>query len=161
MTDDNRQQEHKCDNHETDTNTLRELFNGSSKTATQIASKTDNVLQNTEQQQCSETTTVGRNINAPTYDMPSPPKPGQKYWLSAEAKKRKNEYMREYYIRKKESLLQLQEHQLKPRYLKLLMVNDQVVSRHLESDGDYVKVIDELLGTLLDNKILKDYDLSP
>ena len=44
MTDDNRQQEHKCDNHETDTNTLRELFNGSSKTATQIASKTDNVL---------------------------------------------------------------------------------------------------------------------
>ena len=160
MTDDNRQtvpdatrlQEHKCDNHETDTNTLRELFNGSS--------KTDNVLQNTEQQQCSETTTVGRNINAPTYDMPSPPKPGQKYWLSAEAKKRKNEYMREYYIRKKESLLQLQEHQLKPRYLKLLMVNDQVVSTHLESDGDYVKVIDELLGTLLDNKILKDYALA-
>ena len=87
------------------------------------------------------------------------PKPGQKYWLSSEAKKRKNEYMREYYIRKKEALLQLQEHQLKPRDLKLLMLNDQVVSRHLESDGDYVKVIDELLGTLLDNKIVKDYDL--
>ena len=92
--------------------------------------------------------------------MPSLPKPGQKYWLSSEAKKRKNEYMREYYIRMKESLLQLQQHQLKPRDLKLLLMSNQVVSRHLESDGDYVKVIEDLLGTLLDNKLLKDFDLS-
>ena len=147
MTDDYCRQEHKCsdnnnitDNNKSETETLRALF---------TPSKTDDTLHNSEPKQLSEMP-----------DMPSLPKPGQKYWLSSEAKKRKNEYMREYYIRKKEALLQLQEHQLKPRDLKLLMLNDQVVSRHLESDGDYVKVIEDLLGTLLDNKLLKDYGIS-
>ena len=156
MTDDYCRQEHKCsDNNNITDNNKSETENGISdalSSATLRAlftpSKTDDTLHNTEPKQLSEMP-----------DMPSLPKPGQKYWLSSEAKKRKNEYMREYYIRKKEALLQLQEHQLKPRDLKLLMLNDQVVSRHLESDGDYVKVIEDLLGTLLDNKLLKDYDL--
>ena len=160
MTDDYCRQEHKCsdansqmteniESGETEANNLRELFTP--------PSKTDNTLHNTEQKQISETNARSLNVTQALGDLL--PKPGQKYWLSSEAKKRKNEYMREYYIRKKEALLQLQEHQLKPRDLKLLMLNDQVVSRHLGSDGDYVKVIDELLGTLLDNKIVKDYDL--
>ena len=89
-----------------------------------------------------------------------PPKAGQKYWLSSEAKKRKNIYMREYYIRKKEQLEQLQQHQLKPRYLQLLMVNNQIVSRHLDADTDYEKLIKNLLDTLVDNKILKDYEFT-
>ena len=132
------------------TDSLRELLNLSApKNDSENTSKTDNadnVLPNKEPYQ--------------NFD-PLPPKPGQKYWLSAEAKKRKNEYMREYYLRKKASLLQLQEHQITPRDFKLLLANDQVASRHLESDGDYLKFIEELLGTLLDNKILKDYALSP
>ena len=89
-----------------------------------------------------------------------PPKAGQKYWLSSEAKKRKNIYMREYYIRKKEQLEQLQQHQLKPRDLELLMVNNQIVSRHLDADADYEKLIKNLLDTLVDNKILKDYEFT-
>ena len=144
MTDNN----NITDNNKSETETLRALF---------TPSKTDDTLHNSEPKQLSETDIRPELTRMP--DMPSLPKPGQKYWLSSEAKKRKNEYMREYYIRKKEALLQLQEHQLKPRDLKLLMLNDQVVSRHLGSDGDYVKVIDELLGTLLDNKIVKDYNL--
>ena len=178
MTDDYCRQEHKCsdNNHPTTENiestetdhspqasrtkaeSLRQLFTP--------PSKTDDTLHNTERTSVLVSHLSGEELReqqqcpiSQTHDMPSLPKPGQKYWLSSEAKKRKNEYMREYYIRKKEALLQLQEHQLKPRDLKLLMLNDQVVSRHLGSDGDYVKVIDELLGTLLDNKIVKDYDL--
>ena len=138
MTDNN----NITDNNETETssetNNLRELFTPPSSDI--ISTERTEVL---EPKQISE----------------SQPKPGQKYWLSSEAKKRKNKYMHEYYIRKKESLLRLQEHQLKPRDLKLLLMSNQVVSRHLESDGDYVKVIEDLLGTLLDNKLLKDFDL--
>ena len=173
MTDDYCRQEHKCsdNNHptteniespETETSSAIQAIGNARETETLRAlftppSKTDNILHNTEPKQISETNARSLNVTQALGDLL--PKPGQKYWLSSEAKKRKNEYMREYYIRKKEALLQLQEHQLKPRDLKLLMLNDQVVSRHLESDGDYVKVIEDLLGTLLDNKLLKDYDL--
>ena len=88
-----------------------------------------------------------------------PPKAGQKYWLSAEAKKKKNEYMRGYYIRKKEILQELQRHQIKPRDLKLLNINDRVITRHLETEADYIKIIEDLLGTLTDNRLLKDFQL--
>ena len=88
-----------------------------------------------------------------------PPKAGQKYWLSAEAKKKKNEYMRGYYIRKKEILQELQKHQIKPRDLKLLNINDRVITRHLETEADYIKIIEDLLGTLTDNRLLKDFQL--
>ena len=143
MADNNNITDNNAPETASETNNLRELF-----TKPPSKSDSDNTLPNTEHKQCSD-----------MHDVPSLPKPGQKYWLSSQAKKRKNEYMREYYIRKKESLLQLQEHQLKPRDLKLLLMSNQVVSRHLESDGDYVKVIEDLLGTLLDNKLLKDFDL--
>ena len=134
-------------------NNLRELF-----TKPPSKSDSDNTLPNDERTSVLE---LREPKQCPDmHDVPSLPKPGQNYWLSSEAKKRKNKYMHEYYIRKKEALLQLQEHQLKPRDLKLLLMSNQVVSRHLESDGDYVKVIEDLLGTLLDNKLLKDFDLS-
>ena len=157
MTDANSQMTENIESTETDHSPQASRTKAENLRALFTPSKTDDTLHNSEPKQLSETHDVPSLSSR--QDMPSLPKPGQKYWLSSEAKKRKNEYMREYYIRKKEALLQLQEHQLKPRDLKLLMLNDQVVSRHLGSDGDYVKVIDELLGTLLDNKIVKDYDL--
>ena len=89
-----------------------------------------------------------------------PPRAGQKYWLSSEAKKQKNEYMRGYYLRKKAALEQIKAHQIRPRDLKLLNVNDKLVVRHLEYDSDYVRIIGDLLGTLMDNHLLKDFDLS-
>ena len=68
MTDNN----NITDNNKSETETLRALF---------TPSKTDDTLHNSEPKQLSEMP-----------DMPSLPKPGQKYWLSSEAKKRKKLY---------------------------------------------------------------------
>ena len=97
-------------------------------------------------------------IEQPIVDTP-PPKAGQKYWLSSEAKRRKNIYMRDYYQRKKEELLHLQEHQIKPRDIQFVMCNNQIYTRHLETDNDYRKPIVDLLGTLQDNKLVLDFTL--
>ena len=86
-------------------------------------------------------------IEKPSDDTP-PPKAGQKYWLSSEAKRRKNIYMRDYYQRKKEELIHLQNHQIKPRDVQFVMFNNQVYTRHLETDNDYRRLIIDLLGTL-------------
>ena len=78
-----------------------------------------------------------------------PPKAGQKYWLSSEAKKKKNEYMRSYYIKQKEALQHLREHQIHPRDIKIFNVNGKVLVRHLETEADYVRMIDDAFGTLV------------
>ena len=87
------------------------------------------------------------------------PKAGQKYWLSSEAKKKKNEYMREYNARKKAEISRLQRCQLRPRDIKFLLCNGQYKSFQLEEDSDYISLIKNLLGTLTDNSILKDYEI--
>ena len=87
------------------------------------------------------------------------PKAGQKYWLSSEAKKKKNEYMREYNAKRKAELMRLQRCQLHQREIKLLLCNGQVKSFQLEEDSDYISLIKNLLGTLTDNSILKDYEI--
>ena len=87
------------------------------------------------------------------------PKAGQKYWLSSEAKKKKNEYMREYNARKKAEISRLQRCQLQQREIKLLLCNGQYKSFQLEEDSDYISLIKNLLGTLTDNSILKDYEI--
>ena len=87
------------------------------------------------------------------------PKAGQKYWLSSEAKKKKNEYMREYNAKRKAELMRLQRCQLQQREIKLLLCNGQVKSFQLEEDSDYISLIKNLLGTLTDNSILKDYEI--
>ena len=87
-----------------------------------------------------------------------PPKAGQKYWLSSEAKKKKNEYMRSYYIKQKEALQHLREHQIHPRDIKIFNVNGKVLVRHLETEADYVRMIDDAFGTLVDNRLLTDYE---
>ena len=87
-----------------------------------------------------------------------PPKAGQKYWLSSEAKKKKNEYMRGYYIKQKEALQHLREHQIHPRDIKIFNVNGKVLVRHLETEADYVRMIDDAFGTLVDNRLLTDYE---
>ena len=92
-------------------------------------------------------------------DKEDPPKAGQKYWLSSEAKRRKNIYMRDYYLRKKEQLQHLHEHQIKPRDVQFVMCNNQVYTRHLETDNDYKRLIIDLLGTLQDNKLVLDFTL--
>ena len=87
------------------------------------------------------------------------PKAGQKYWLSSEAKKKKNEYMREYNAKRKAEIMRLQRCQLHQREIKLLLCNGQYKSFQLEEDGDYISLIRNLLGTLTDNSILKDYEI--
>ena len=87
------------------------------------------------------------------------PKAGQKYWLSSEAKKKKNIYMREYNAKRKAELMRLQRCQLQQREIKLLLCNGQVKSFQLEEDSDYINLIKNLLGTLTDNSILKDYEI--
>ena len=87
------------------------------------------------------------------------PKAGQKYWLSSEAKKKKNEYMREYNAKRKAELMRLQHCQLHQREIKLLLCNGQYKSFQLEEDSDYINLIKNLLGTLTDNSILKDYEI--
>ena len=87
-----------------------------------------------------------------------PPKAGQKYWLSSEAKKKKNEYMRARYIQKKEALQHLREHQIHARDIKIFNVNGKVLVRHLETEADYVRMIDDAFGTLVDNRLLTDYE---
>ena len=87
------------------------------------------------------------------------PKAGQKYWLSSEAKKKKNEYMREYNAKRKAEIMRLQRCQLHQREIKLLLCNGQVKSFQLEEDSDYISLIKNLLGTLTDNSILKDYEI--
>ena len=98
-------------------------------------------------------------VQPPSDDYTPPPKAGQKYWLSSEAKRRKNIYMRDYYQRKKEELIHLQEHQIKPRDIQFIMCNNQVYTRHLETDNDYRRLIVDLLGTLQDNKLVLDFTL--
>ena len=107
----------------------------------------------------SEKTVVGCQPQVQTSEE-TPPKPGQKYWLSAEAKKKKCQYMREYNERKKQEFEILKQHQLQPRQLTLLNINGKVITRHLNSDADYAKLIEDLVGTLLDNKLLNDYQIS-
>ena len=87
------------------------------------------------------------------------PKAGQKYWLSSEAKKKKNIYMREYNAKRKAELMRLQRCQLHQREIKLLLCNGQIKSFQLEEDNDYISLIRNLLGTLTDNSILKDYEI--
>ena len=87
------------------------------------------------------------------------PKAGQKYWLSSEAKKKKNEYMREYNAKRKAEIMRLQRCQLHQREIKLLLCNGQYKSFQLEEDSDYISLIKNLLGTLTDNSILKDYEI--
>ena len=87
------------------------------------------------------------------------PKAGQKYWLSSAAKKKKNEYMREYNAKRKAELMRLQRCQLHQREIKLLLCNGQYKSFQLEEDSDYISLIRNLLGTLTDNSILKDYEI--
>ena len=87
------------------------------------------------------------------------PKAGQKYWLSSEAKKKKNEYMREYNAKRKAELMRLQRCQLHQREIKLILCNGQYKSFQLEEDSDYINLIKNLLGTLTDNSILKDYEI--
>ena len=99
-------------------------------------------------------------INDSSLETPKevPPKAGQKYWLSSEAKKKKNEYMRSYYIKQKEALQHLREHQIHPRDIKIFNVNGKVLVRHLETEADYVRMIDDAFGTLVDNRLLTDYE---
>ena len=87
------------------------------------------------------------------------PKAGQKYWLSSEAKKKKNEYMREYNAKRKAEIMRLQRCQLHQREIKLILCNGQYKSFQLEEDSDYISLIKNLLGTLTDNSILKDYEI--
>ena len=89
----------------------------------------------------------------------TPPKPGQRYWLSAEAKKKKSEYMRGYNAKKKNELALLRQKQIHSRELTLLNFNGKVITRELITEDDYIKLTEDLLGTLVDNKILKDFQL--
>ena len=103
---------------------------------------------------------IKHEINDSSLEIPHeiPPKAGQKYWLSSEAKKKKNEYMRGYYIKQKEALQHLREHQIHPRDIKIFNVNGKVLVRHLETEADYVRMIDDAFGTLVDNRLLTDYE---
>ena len=96
----------------------------------------------------------------PQVQKETPPKPGQKYWLSTEAKKKKCQYMKEYNERKKQEFEILKQHQLQPRQLTLLNINGKVSTRHLNTDADYAKLIEDLVGALFDNKLLSNYQLS-
>ena len=107
-----------------------------------------------------ETTTENENEeHKPEPIQETMPKAGQKYWLSSEVKKKKNEYMREYNAKRKAELMRLQRCQLHQREIKLLLCNGQVKSFQLEEDSDYISLIKNLLGTLTDNSILKDYEI--
>ena len=103
---------------------------------------------------------IKHEINDSSLEIPHeiPPKAGQKYWLSSEAKKKKNEYMRTRYIQKKEALQHLREHQIHPRDIKIFNVNGKVLVRHLETEADYVRMIDDAFGTLVDNCLLTNYE---
>ena len=100
-----------------------------------------------------------KHENEPEQVVEIMPKAGQKYWLSSEAKKKKNEYMREYNAKRKAELMRLQRCQLHQREIKLILCNGQYKSFQLEEDSDYISLIKNLLGTLTDNSILKDYEI--
>ena len=127
---------------------LRTLINNSKDT-------TNNDNKTTTEQQYEEQ----KHENEPEPIREIMPKAGQKYWLSSEAKKKKNEYMREYNAKRKAELMRLQRCQLHQREIKLLLCNGQYKSFQLEEDSDYISLIKNLLGTLTDNSILKDYEI--
>ena len=120
------------------------------------------LINNSKETEHEDNETTTEQLNEPQKPEPVQeimPKAGQKYWLSSEAKKKKNEYMREYNARKKAEIMRLQRCQLHQREIKLLLCNGQYKSFQLEEDSDYISLIKNLLGTLTDNSILKDYEI--
>ena len=91
------------------------------------------------------------------------PKSTSNYWLSPAAKARKSEYMKKYHARKKEELnntLQyLKEHTLQPRIITLYNMQGNHSSRRLLNDIDYERFIDDMLATLVDAQLLRNYDI--
>ena len=136
---------------------LRTLINNSKETTNEDNETTTEQLN--EHRQSLATLSQQKHENEPEPIQEIMPKAGQKYWLSSEAKKKKNEYMREYNAKRKAELMRLQRCQLHQREIKLLLCNGQVKSFQLEEDSDYISLIKNLLGTLTDNSILKDYEI--
>lgn len=76
-------------------------------------------------------------------------------------KARVREYKREYSRRKrqelKEHIADLEARQIKGSSVQMIVFNDKIVNYSLNTEAEYVKLINDLLGTLQDNKIVLEY----
>ena len=76
-------------------------------------------------------------------------------------KARVREYKRAYSRRKrqelKEHIADLEARQIKGSSVQMIMFNDKIVNFSLNTEDEYVKLINDLLGTLQDNKIVLEY----
>ena len=91
-------------------------------------------------------------------------KKGTNYWLSTAAKNKKKEYAKEYYKRKKqqqETLIEdLKSKQIIGTKITLLNISGKETIRNINSEQEYIKLLDDLLFTLKANKIINDYLIS-
>ena len=92
-----------------------------------------------------------------------PPKAGQNYWLSPEAKKRKSEYMKVYNAKKKQELndyiQKLKDNSLKPCVITFYDDINRPTYRKLESSEDYFNFIEDIMTVLVNKGLVSNYDV--
>ena len=90
-------------------------------------------------------------------------KANQKYWLSPEAKEKRKAYMKSYHKRKREELdtelKRLSSQQFREHVVSFTLFNDQERRRIIRNDDDLVRFLTDLLETLQENSIIKDFSL--
>ena len=108
-----------------------------------------NEEQQTELQKQTKTITVNKKTN---------------YWISDKVKAHRKEYARKYYKRKKqqqETLIEdLKSKQIIGTKIAILNVSGKEAIRNINSEQEYIKLLDDLLFTLKANKIINDYLIS-
>ena len=88
------------------------------------------------------------------------------YWMSDEAKKKKQAYGKQYYQRMKEKqqaqlelLEELKSKQITGCSITLMNVNGKTSTRAIHDEQDYLTLIDDLITSLVDNGLVADYSI--
>ena len=88
------------------------------------------------------------------------------YWMSDEAKKKKQAYGKQYYQRQKEKqqaqlelLEELKSKQITGCSITLMNVNGKTSTRAIHDEQDYLTLIDDLITSLVDNGLVADYSI--
>ena len=78
-------------------------------------------------------------------------------------KERNREYKRLWSQRKrqelKDRLAMLEDNQVQGATVRMVMFNDRIIDYTIQDEDDYIKLLDEVLGTLHDNKIVVEYSV--
>ena len=93
-------------------------------------------------------------------------KAGQKCWFSDEVKAKRKESQKRYREKRRIELQRMQQeykqlvrHKLKHREVRLANIDGKIAIRHLETDDDYVNLINDLLQTLVNGGLLDDFSV--